>query len=579
MLLASFSTRARVLGLIVLVLLAVLAARLWTALVWPIPLSVDEAQYLVWSRDLQTGYYSKPPLVAWALSLATLGCAAPANTNFFAAEGCVRWLQPLAMAGAGLFVFATAQALFHRRHIGIWAVVLFFLAPLTAFYSQAATTDAWLLLWWSAALWAFVKALGPSRELGRNLRLGSELLGQSSQTQLAWWMACGVFAGLGLLTKYSMGVFAVSALIVLIQRRLLLTPGPWLCALMALLVFSPNLAWNAQLGWPTFAHHADITVGQDHGLRLAGLWNFFAAQWLTFSPIVFGMFLWGSLRRLGRIVGGRSPYEPEVSKAISLLIAFAWPMLLVVMAQSALSRAHANWASPALVAMSLVVAAWWLANSASRGSRLPLSTSLGLWFTLTLNLALTGLLLGSPWWVQELGLKGHRASDPFVRLTGYKETAQVVGRVLSQNKGAPNGWMIASDDRKLLANLSAYIPKAQVFAFNPQGLKDNHWQLQHDLKQLMTEEGGNREPKKILLVQVISAQGPSTDLMEPLSRGFTQVEPLGRSNPSLSAALSTIRLEGKPNQGVTAYWVWLQPSKTPIERGAVRAPETTAPAQ
>jgi hypothetical protein len=251
----------------------------------------------------------------------------------------------------------------------------------------------------------------------------------------------------------------------------------------------------------------------------------------------------------------------------------------VVMAQSALSRAHANWASPALVAMSLVVAAWWLANSASRGSRLPLSISLGLWFTLLLNLALTGLLLGSPWWVQELGLKGHRASDPFVRLTGYKEAAQVVEQVLGQNKGAPNGWMIASDDRKLLASLSAYLPKAQVFAFNPEGLKDNHWQLQYDLKQLMTEEDRNRESKKILLVQVISAQGPSTDLMEPLSRGFTQVEPLGRSNPSLSAALSTIRLEGKPNQGVTAYWVWLQPSKTPIEREAVRTPETTAPAQ
>jgi 4-amino-4-deoxy-L-arabinose transferase-like glycosyltransferase len=569
MLLASFSTRARVLGLIVLVLLTVLAARLWTALVWPIPLSVDEAQYLVWSRDLQTGYYSKPPLVAWALSFATLGCPAPANTNFFAAEGCVRWLQPLAMAGAGLFVFATAQALFHRLQISIWAVVLFFLAPLTAFYSQAATTDAWLLLWWSAALWAFIKALGPSRELGRNLRLGSELLGQSGQTQLAWWMACGVFAGLGLLTKYSMGLFAVSALIVLLQRRLLLTPGPWLCALMALLVFSPNLAWNAQWGWPTFAHHADITVGQDHGLHLVGLWNFFAAQWLTFSPIVFGMFLWGSLRRLGRTVGGRSPYEPEVSRAISLLLAFAWPMLLVVMTQSAQSRAHANWASPALVAMSLVVATWWLANSASRGSRLPLSTSLGLWLTFLLNLALTGLLLGSPWWVQELGLKGHRASDPFVRLTGYKETAQVIGRVLNQSKDAPNDWIIASDDRKLLANLSAYLPKAQVFAFNPQGLKDNHWQLQHDLRQLaQAKKAGGAEgirvtggTKRILMVQstntTTSGEGldSPSERLQQLSSQFAQVENLGHTHPELANALGVIRLEGKPALGVTAHWV------------------------
>ncbi len=555
----SFSTRPKVLGLLALTLLAVVALRVWMALAWPVPLSVDEAQYLVWSRDLQMGYYSKPPFVAWAMSVATLGCGEASATSLWGPEGCLRWLQPLAMAGASVFVYATAQALFHRAQIAIWATVLFLAAPLVAFYSQAATTDAWLLLWWSAALWAFVGAIGPAKELGRGLRLGQELASLNHQNQLAWWVACGVFAGLGLLTKYSMGVFAISALIVLIQRRLLLTPGPWVCALMALLVLGPNLAWNAQWGWPTFAHHADITVGQDHGLNLAGLWNFFAAQWLTFSPVVFGMFLWGSLRRLGRTVGGRNPYPPEVSQAISLLLAFAWPMLLVVMTQSALSRAHANWASPALVAMSLVVAAWWLAASAGRGARLPFSINLGLWTTLVINLCATGLLLGAPWWVQELGLKGQRSTDPFVRLTGYKEVAGVIAEVQK------SPLVLASDDRKLLANLAAYLPKAQVYAFNPTGLKDNHWQLQHDLRQLLAGQeantGSNKEPRRILLVQVADTRTPPVDLTERLSRDFRQVEPLGQTHPNLSAPLATIRLEGKPNQGVVAHWVWLQPAQ------------------
>ncbi len=523
-----FSVRSRVLAALLLGLLVVVLARVVAAWLWPVPLSVDEAQYLVWSRELQFGYYSKPPFVAWALSAATLACQDPtsAPSGLFSREGCVRWLQPLALGGAAFFVYATAQALFHRAQIGVWAATLFLLAPLAAFYSQAATTDAWLLLWWSASLWAFVRAVGPSKDLGRGLVLGDGLAGQANQNQMAWWVVCGIFAGLGLLTKYSMAVFAVSALIVLVQRGLLLTAGPWLCAVTALLVFSPNLAWNAQWGWPTIAHHADITVGQDKGLNLVGLWNFFNAQWLTFSPLVFAMFLWGSLRRLGRSVLHRSPFEPETSQAISLLLAFTWPMLVVVMTQSALSRAHANWASPALVCMSLVVAAWWLANSVSRGARLPKSAVIGLWGSLLINLVLSVALLASPWLVKELGLTGQRASDPFVRLTGYKETAMVIAKLNPMS-------ILASDDRKLLANLTAYLPQAQVYAFNPTGLKDNHWQLQRDLA-LLAKQGEARAQGPVLLIQT---------------------RQIGTDPAGVLAELDAIRLEGKTDLGVRASWI------------------------
>ncbi len=532
MLADSFSVKSRVLAALVLGLVGLVLARVVMAWLWPVPLSVDEAQYLVWSRELQLGYYSKPPFVAWALSAATLACPDPgsgAGSGLFGSEGCVRWLQPLALAGAAFFVYATARALFHRAQIGVWAAVLFLLAPLAAFYSQAATTDAWLLLWWSASLWAFVKAIGPSKDLGRGLTLGDGLAGQANQNQMAWWAVCGVFAGLGLLTKYSMAVFAVSALIVLVQRRLLLTAGPWLCGLIALLVFSPNLAWNAQWGWPTIVHHADITIGQDRGLNLAGLWNFFTAQWLTFSPLVIGMFLWGSLRRLGRSVLHRSPFEPETSQAITLLLAFTWPMLVVVMTQSALSRAHANWASPSLVGMSLVVAAWWLANSASRGARLPKSAASGLWGSLLINLVASVALLASPWLVKEMGFSGQRASDPFVRLTGYKEAAMVIAKLNPMP-------ILASDDRKLLANLAAYLPKAQVYAFNPTVLRDNHWQLQRDLA-LLAKQGGADAQLPVLLIQT---------------------RQIGVDQSGELAELDAIRLEGKSDLGVRASWITAQ---------------------
>ena len=38
--------------------------RTYLAFRTPLPLSIDEAQYLDWSRSLAAGYYSKPPMIA-----------------------------------------------------------------------------------------------------------------------------------------------------------------------------------------------------------------------------------------------------------------------------------------------------------------------------------------------------------------------------------------------------------------------------------------------------------------------------------------------------------------------------------
>ncbi len=516
-------------------LLCVFFLRFFAASLWPVSLSVDEAQYLVWSRELQSGYYSKPPFVAWAISMATNACALPSvpgQTHHL--EGCVRWLQPVAVGVAAVFTYLTAQVLFRSAIIAAWSAAIFALAPLATFYSQAATTDAWLLLWWSAALWAFVRAI----EAAECQRPDASLANRMFSSAWVWWAACGAFSGLGLLTKYSMGVFAVSALVVLAQRRLLLTSGPLLCATLALLVFSPNLFWNAQWGWPTFSHHADITIHQSHALSLSGLWEFLASQWLAFGPIVFGIFLWVTFKQ--RSTAARP------SASLGLLLAFAWPMLLLVMVQSISSRAQANWSSPALIAMSILVAAWCLA----RANTPPGLIRLALWGTLTLNLGFTALLLSAPWWVEGMGLKGHRSGDPFVRLTGYKETALLVGQL----SPLP---IIASDDRKLLASLSAYLPEARVYAFNPEGLKDNHWQLQRDLSALKLEAG----EVPILLVQVRPiGDGP---FHPKPNHFFERVEPIATLNPALESSLFTIRLEGKAMHGVMAHWVWPGPTLTP----------------
>ena len=49
------------------ILLGITALRLYAIAASPLGPGVDEAQYWLWGQDLQLGYYSKPPLIAWLL--------------------------------------------------------------------------------------------------------------------------------------------------------------------------------------------------------------------------------------------------------------------------------------------------------------------------------------------------------------------------------------------------------------------------------------------------------------------------------------------------------------------------------
>jgi 4-amino-4-deoxy-L-arabinose transferase-like glycosyltransferase len=50
-----------------LLVAALTAARLVALFRTPLELYPDEAQYWLWSRTLDFGYYSKPPVIAWAI--------------------------------------------------------------------------------------------------------------------------------------------------------------------------------------------------------------------------------------------------------------------------------------------------------------------------------------------------------------------------------------------------------------------------------------------------------------------------------------------------------------------------------
>src|SRR5712671_6765422 len=95
-------------------------ARLAALVRSPLELYPDEAQYWLWSRTLAFGYWSKPPMIAWAIGAATaIGGDA---------EPWVRLPAVLFQAGAAICVFAIGRRLYSAR-VGLAACAIYALAP------------------------------------------------------------------------------------------------------------------------------------------------------------------------------------------------------------------------------------------------------------------------------------------------------------------------------------------------------------------------------------------------------------------------------------------------------------------
>jgi 4-amino-4-deoxy-L-arabinose transferase-like glycosyltransferase len=406
-----------------LVLAALTLLRLAYLTVYPFDLHPDEAQYWVWAQDLALGYYSKPPMVAWLIGATTVVCGD--------GEACVRAGAPVLHFFTALAVYGTGQRLFDRR-VGFWAALLYATLPGVAFSSVVVSTDLPLLLFWAVALYAYVRAL--------------------QEEAWRWWLLLGVAVGLGMLGKYAMIFFVLSIAVHVALGRGRLAGWRWrgaaLAALAAIAIYAPNVLWNADNSFVSYAHTSDnANLGGDL-FRIDAFLEFFGAQFGVFGPVLFAALLVVLARWRGWFADAR----------LRLLVAFTLPTLAIMLAQGFLSRANANWAAPAYIAASILVAAWALrANPALwRGRALTVSGSVvahaGLIALFLLFIAAT---YGRP-----DALPGN--ADPFKRVRGWAELGVAIAHVRANEM--PDAPLLI-DERKLMAETLYYVKPHPVAAY------------------------------------------------------------------------------------------------------------------
>lgn len=453
-----------------LAVLALTALRLLWLAANPFDLYPDEAQYWLWSRHLAFGYYSKPPLVAWLIALST---ALFGNSEF-----AVRLSAPLLHAIAAFFLYGIGSRLYDRR-VGFWSALAYATLPGVSVSAFLMTTDAILLPCWAAALYAFIRAREEERAL--------------------WWIVAGIAIGLGFLAKYAMVYFLLSAF-----AFVLLFPDErrhWkgLCAAsgIAFLVLLPNLWWNWGNGFASFGaveRNAALAGPLFHPLALL---RFFGAQFAVFGPLFFAVLLW-LLVKPRALADRRS----------RLLAAFILPALLIVLVESLLSRAHANWAAPAYVAATVLV----VAALIERGWRGVIS------FSIPFHLIAVALILGAAELLPAFGVGLPARYDALHRVKGWHALGERVGRVLAQHKG----YGLLADDRETLAALVYYVHPHPFDAvdWDPSRLIRTEWDLTNDLSRY--------RGKNFLIVSkhhLIAEMRPVFAAITPLGRIVIKVDP------------------------------------------------------
>jgi 4-amino-4-deoxy-L-arabinose transferase-like glycosyltransferase len=295
----------------------------------------DEAYYWVWSRHPALSYFDHPPMVAWIIWLSTHA--------FGTSELSVRAPAVLMALGAVPILMTIARWAGADRRTSLLVGVLVLVSPVTAIVGTVITPDTPAWLFGVCAVAAAVAATRPGRE---------------SRSPLAW-VAFGAFLGLALVSKYTAVLIGTAVFAALATgpdgRAHLRRPWFWAGGAVAVLLFTPVLAWNAMHEW------ASIKFQLHHGLdrhgpgAFRGVAEYIGGQLVVGTPVLLGI---GAVA----VAASCASYRrlPSTSR---ILIWCAVLPLAAFLLSSTRRRPEINWPvlayAPLAVVTALYVAATW----------------------------------------------------------------------------------------------------------------------------------------------------------------------------------------------------------------------------
>jgi dolichyl-phosphate-mannose-protein mannosyltransferase len=236
----------------------------WTAipaLTYPnLPLDLIEA--LIYGREWQLGHDKLPPLPWWMIEIVY---------RLIGRDFAYYLLAQIVVCASFAFVYLAALPIVGAASALVSVLIIDGIHYFN-FTSPKFNHDVIQLPFWALAGLAYLRALQTGR--------------------LGWWALLGVAIGGALWSKYFVVILATPIALYLLfdknARRTLLTPGPYVAALVALVIMAPHLVWLVQNDFLPFAYAEARSVPSrgalDH-IRHPAI--FLAAQVGAIAPSLF----------------------------------------------------------------------------------------------------------------------------------------------------------------------------------------------------------------------------------------------------------------------------------------------------
>jgi 4-amino-4-deoxy-L-arabinose transferase-like glycosyltransferase len=264
-----------------------------------IGLAPDEAHYWLWSEELDIGYYSKPPLVAYVIKAGTL--------LFGNSELGVRFFFILLSLCLPCATYLLAKNAGVTKQQALFAVLIIAFCPIGILSGFAATTDIGFVLFWTLAF----------AELAFSLH---------NRVPPSFWRVA-LYMMIAALFKWTAYLIFVPIFIGICYYPLWRTKGLWWLLMGALVAFFPAFYWNWTHQFVTFKHVA----GQVGNSAAPNPMMFFLAQ----VGLLFPTFFLAALITIQKL--------PHLSKALRFVAGSAAFFFLIYWGLSFTEKMQANW--------------------------------------------------------------------------------------------------------------------------------------------------------------------------------------------------------------------------------------------
>ncbi|MEO7223381.1 MAG: glycosyltransferase family 39 protein [Devosia sp.] len=282
----------------------------------------DETYYAIWSYYPGFGYYDHSPAVAWVIWLG--------RAIFGEGEWAVRSLFVLSTFAICAALYRIGILLFEDRRVGAVAALAYAVTPAIAITTTIATPDAPSTLFWVLTIWAIAEFVR-----GRNAN---------------WWLVAGLFAGLGLLSKYTVVFLGAGIVLYLVTSRERLAWlrlwQVWVGGILALALFAPVVWIDWTRNWQSFRFQLGRSPATERVLHPDELLRFVIELGIQLLPTLFVFTLIGAALFFARR-----------ARPLALPLLTSAPMLAFFIVHGLFGRVNPNWVSP-LYPMLALVGGW-----------------------------------------------------------------------------------------------------------------------------------------------------------------------------------------------------------------------------